>query len=823
MKSTDALVSCCDVLDCTVGREMFQSASGIRGANARTPRRSGPLGAEFHNNNDRAYITAGGYRDDEQCMLEKVALETLVVFSAAQQGSYGRNRELLDAIKAMQRTSTWHSASASASSSLSSSSSSLPSSICALVEIVESHQAQILDDCRRGAQAGDALVLAIKQSNFENNALTTKTAAEAKENTRDAVFAANANSIEASGRWAATAVAEANVASSILANEMAILSALAIKDAVSDAKAASDALAKVTARKATFQMLDALAEAKQVSGRLAEHTAIESALALEDAVKDANATSNALALNLALQTDLALKGAVEDAIAFGEKTATATAVTTARLVAKKSELIRLQEALEIKRKFVRFTSHEIRTPLSTVLMGLTLLESSGESIASMLNKAAVASSDSWDSSSGAAAATSDCIGRAITELNEMNSVASECKESCHIAVDILNDLLLYEKIDSENVELTLTRQTAVGLVSEALKPFAINAKSKNVTLIIEQVSSATSTMCLDDVSLSVDKGKVLKVFRNLASNAIKFSHTDGTVTVRLSVVAANSEPQIARQFRVEVVDDGPGISIANQTRLFGEMVQFNATELQGEGNGSGLGLYLSKGIMEMHKGTLSMYSAGEGHGCTFAVEFPIGESLGSPQERRRGGRFGPKSALDPLMTSPSPRMNTVSSELVAVIDDDDEGQYDGPGDGSYEAKPLRLTNLKVLIVDDAQSIRKMLARSLAKASICLPKDIDFACDGIEGLRKMEQALQAGFEYDVVIMDSVMPNMTGPQAVQAARAKGYTGLVVAVTGNALQVDIDSFLQYGADEVILKPLDMDELIGAIIRRQSRVVYE
>ena len=76
------------------------------------------------------------------------------------------------------------------------------------------------------------------------------------------------------------------------------------------------------------------------------------------------------------------------------------------------------------------------------------------------------------------------------------------------------------------------------------------------------------------------------------------------------------------KFRLEVKDSGAGISPENQKKLFGQYVQFNAGKLQ-KGNGSGLGLWISKGIIELHEGVLDIYSEGEGTGSTFFVELPL--------------------------------------------------------------------------------------------------------------------------------------------------------------------------------------------------------
>ena len=73
---------------------------------------------------------------------------------------------------------------------------------------------------------------------------------------------------------------------------------------------------------------------------------------------------------------------------------------------------------------------------------------------------------------------------------------------------------------------------------------------------------------------------------------------------------------------IEIQDSGAGISTENQSRLFKEIVQFNPEKLQACG-GSGFGLWISKSIVAMHEGAISVHSEGEGHGSTFRLEIPM--------------------------------------------------------------------------------------------------------------------------------------------------------------------------------------------------------
>lgn len=115
---------------------------------------------------------------------------------------------------------------------------------------------------------------------------------------------------------------------------------------------------------------------------------------------------------------------------------------------------------------------------------------------------------------------------------------------------------------------------------------------------------------------------------------------------------------------------------------------------------------------------------------------------------------------------------------------------------------------KVLIVDDVAVNRKMLRKIMEKRA----QSIEEAADGNEAVDKSMVYLPDNPNpYDVVMMDFVMPKMNGPEATRQMRALGYTGLIVGVTGNSLQADIDFFMESGADEVFIKPLNVEKFVN------------
>lgn len=244
---------------------------------------------------------------------------------------------------------------------------------------------------------------------------------------------------------------------------------------------------------------------------------------------------------------------------------------------------------------------------------------------------------------------------------------------------------------------------------------------------------------------------------------------------------------------ISISDTGVGIDVASQSRVFREVFQFNPEVLQG-GGGSGLGLLITKGIVEEHGGTISMHSEGTGRGCTFTVTLPNVTQRSKSESRTASFKLtGDKTRGDlQLQAQPMIRPSTAIHE--------------------ESAPPF-----KILVVDDSAVNRKMLCKLIKSRFEC---SITEAADGVAAVDLILHELESGLTFDVVFMDSVMPKMDGPTATETCRAAGYRGAMFGVTGNARQEEVESFVRSGVDAVITKPVESALLFEAIERlRQQR----
>jgi len=222
--------------------------------------------------------------------------------------------------------------------------------------------------------------------------------------------------------------------------------------------------------------------------------------------------------------------------------------------------------------------------------------------------------------------------------------------------------------------------------------------------------------------------------------------------------------------RIEVADSGTGMTKDQLKRVFQRGTQFNVNELQA-GQGSGLGLFIAKGIIEQHGGSLAVDSAGIGLGTTFAVTCPIYRD----------------------------------TESGTADKDESESEYPLNDSGRCALLEPAVEIQNILVVEDAPMNLKLMTRLLQKQG----HKVDGAENGEIGVRKVKEAMEAGNPYDTILMDNCMPVMDGITASKHIRAMGGDSFIVGVTGNMMAEDVEAFKGAGANAVLPKPFKMTSL--------------
>ena len=406
----------------------------------------------------------------------------------------------------------------------------------------------------------------------------------------------------------------------------------------------------------------------------------------------------------------------------------------------REESRRRKAILELKRRFVRFISHEIRTPLNTSCMGLDLLTGDMNEFV--------------DSVSGDGHCSNDELMK--TKLDEWLNILNDVNDNCRNSVSVLNDILSYDKIEAGTFQIEREPVNMTEIVQKTVDEFQVQLKNIGKQLKLKIVEDFDT--CGDSqIDQSGTKGsnnhvycahgdpiRLSQVVRNLISNALKFAN--GSIVVSLVYKIGKSDPTlngskrscgktitevcqcvdssstitsstnetslpvVSGSIEVSVQDDGVGLDENQLSLLFGEGVQFDANRLQ-HGEGSGLGLFISRNIVLKHGGSIHAESDGPGLGSVFIVELPLYQFRSSSIQRdcsiyKQHHRLGPTRPDQNRLPNPS-------RILSGNVRKKDEKICLCTRESSESTKSPR--RRRVLVVEDVQSNRKMLVRLLERA------------------------------------------------------------------------------------------------------------
>jgi signal transduction histidine kinase len=239
-----------------------------------------------------------------------------------------------------------------------------------------------------------------------------------------------------------------------------------------------------------------------------------------------------------------------------------------------TELIRAQAAREqaeaassAKDRVLAMLSHELRTPLTPILLATSIL-SEAPSVPDEIR-------------------------------NELKNIA----RNVELEARLIDNLLDATQLSLGKFSLMLEMIDVNTLLHFALKICRHDITAKELTVHCDLAATEND--------LRADPARLQQVFWNLIKNAVKFTPPKGTITIR------SSTPEPGR-LRLEVVDSGIGIAASELSKIFDPFEQARQTEF----GGIGLGLTISKGIIELHGGQILAVSPGLGHGASFIIELP---------------------------------------------------------------------------------------------------------------------------------------------------------------------------------------------------------
>ncbi len=337
-----------------------------------------------------------------------------------------------------------------------------------------------------------------------------------------------------------------------------------------------------------------------------------------------------------------------------------------------------------------------------------------------------------------------------TNLNtKQKNYISKVYHSAESLLGILNDILDFSKIEADKLEMETVGFHLEEVINNMINLVKFKVDEREIQVSTEIENNVPKTLVGDPLRLG-------QILINLASNAIKFSKTGGTIYLKVSL-ESESETDAVLFFSIQ--DNGIGMSRNQTEKLFKPFSQGDSSTTR-EYGGTGLGLIITKKIVQMMGGDISVISEPD-FGSTFSFNVRL-----------------KKQQADDFSAMP-PGLKTEVDVDVAIE---------------------RLRGARVLLVEDNEINQELMIDLLGDSGI----SVITACNGKEALDLLNREA-----LDVVLMDCQMPVMDGYEATREIRKQEkFNHLpIIAMTANAMKGDREKVLSVGMNDHIPKPINLE----------------
>ena len=410
---------------------------------------------------------------------------------------------------------------------------------------------------------------------------------------------------------------------------------------------------------------------------------------------------------------------------------------------ERKEKERIEELNQVKLRFFTNISHEFRTPLTLILGQIEVLMQMD-------------------------------LGTTI-----YNRILRIYKNAWHMR-NLISELLDFRKQEQGYLKLKVEEQNLVTFTRQIYMCFYEYAQKKEITYRFDNVE--------ETISVWFDSKQLQKVIFNLLSNAFKYTPNKGSIRVEVRMLAS--------QAIVSVCDTGVGIPEEHISKIFERFYQTdNSSSFT---LGTGIGLALAKGIMNMHHGKIDVEST-VGKGTKFTLSLPLGNRHFSDEE----------------MATVESRESVIISEAVPMLPfeqimDVEEEKTKVQENIKEEDKPI------ILLVDDNEELLSMLE------DLFLPiYKVYIAHDGREGLEMARQ-----IQPDLIISDVMMPEMSGKELCYKIKTNvelSHISVVLLTAQTSVEYVVEG-LMFGADDYVTKPFNVKVLIARcnnLIKNKKRLI--
>jgi PAS domain S-box-containing protein len=339
-------------------------------------------------------------------------------------------------------------------------------------------------------------------------------------------------------------------------------------------------------------------------------------------------------------------------------------------------------------------------------------------------------------------------------------------------LELINEVLDLSRIESGNIDLVLENVVISDVMNEALQLISPLAQKRGIEIsaLRNDIGISLDEITLHAGTVWADRTRLRQVLVNLLSNAVKYNSDNGRITIACDYPENSSGNQVAR---ISISDTGAGLSQEQQANLFQSFDRLGAEHSGIEG--TGIGLVITKNIMELMRGNIGLDSS-PGKGSTFWIELPVGTS--------------------------------------------ETGQKNNPIQNSGEDSDVNTDANKsysVLYIEDNPANLRLVTQLLAR------QENIHVWSAHEPLLGLELAME--HKPDLILLDINLPGMDGFEVLQNLRKQQATSKtpVIAVSANAMPVDIEKGMEAGFDDYITKPINIKTLLHAVSSRMSVVTSD
>ncbi|MCH4553481.1 tetratricopeptide repeat protein [Aestuariibaculum lutulentum] len=396
-----------------------------------------------------------------------------------------------------------------------------------------------------------------------------------------------------------------------------------------------------------------------------------------------------------------------------------------KLKQEREVVTRLKQVDQLKDQFLANTSHELRTPLNGII-GLS------ESL-----------------KDGAAGPMS------LKAIENLDMIVNSGKRLSNL----VNDILDFSKLKNNDLQLSVHPVDLYAITDLVLKVSESLIKGKSLQLI--------NSVPKDIHLVEADENRIQQILYNLIGNAIKFTEK-GTVQVKAH--------QEENKIKISVSDTGIGIPEDKFESIFKSFEQVDGS-VEREYGGTGLGLSVTRQLVELHGGTINVESK-VGEGSTFTFTLSLSET-----DRK-----------DVAIIK-----RVASNDKVQKIKADRE-------DSKVEVLPSENKDIKILVVDDEPINRRVLENHLTVAGYSVVE----AGSGKEALNLMKTE-----SFNLILLDIMMPNLSGYEVCEMIR-KDFSASelpIVLLTAKNRVSDLVAGFNVGANDYLTKPFSKNELLSRI----------